>query len=65
MPSRGADMLRGTGSNKSPLIKPLNLATQDKKDLISFLEALSMVEPLIHEDPKLPGDYQPLPAPVK
>lgn len=55
----------GKGSNKSPLIKPLNLAAQDKKDLISFLEALSMVEPLIHEDPKLPGDYQPLPAPVK
>lgn len=55
----------GKGSNKSSLIKPLNLAGQEKKDLIAFLEALSMTEPLIHEDPKLPGDYQPLPAPVK
>ncbi len=55
----------GKGSNKSPLMKPLSLAAQEKKDLISFIEALSMVEPLIHADPKMPGDYQPLPAPVK
>ncbi len=55
----------GKGSNKSPLMKPLNLAAQEKKDLIGFIEALSMTEPLIHADPKMPGDYQPLPAPVK
>jgi cytochrome c peroxidase len=55
----------GKGSNKTALLKPLNLSVQDKKDLLAFLDALSMTEPLIHEDPKLPGDYQPLPAPVK
>lgn len=55
----------GKGTNKSPLIKPLKLSTKEKKDLVAFLEALSMSEPLIHDDPKLPGDYQPLPAPVK
>ncbi|MDP3843631.1 MAG: cytochrome c peroxidase [Oxalobacteraceae bacterium] len=55
----------GKGTNKTPLMKPLNLSAQEKKDLVSFIEALSMIEPLIHDDPKLPGDYQPLPAPVK
>lgn len=55
----------GQGSNKSPLIKPLKLSAPEKKDLIAFIESLSMTEPLIHDDPKLPGDYQPLPAPVK
>lgn len=55
----------GKGTNKTPLLKSLNLSAQQKKDLVSFVEALSMTEPLIHDDPKLPGDYQPLPAPVK
>ena len=55
----------GKGTNKSPLIKPLKLSAKEKKDLVAFLEALSMTEPLIHDDPVLPGDYQPLPAPVK
>ena len=55
----------GKGSNKSELLRPLSLSTQDKTDLVAFMEALSMTEPLIHDDPKLPGDYQPLPAPVK
>ncbi len=54
----------GEAMNKSPLIKPLKLTAQEKKDLVAFLEALSMDEPLIHDDPKLPGDYQPLPAPA-
>ncbi|MEW6514618.1 MAG: cytochrome c peroxidase [Pseudomonadota bacterium] len=54
----------GTAANKTPLLKPLSLSAQEKKDLVAFLEALSMDEPLIHDDPKLPGDYQPLPAPV-
>ena len=55
----------GKGSNKSPLMHPLQLSAQEKKDLIAFIEALSMTEPLIHKDPKLPGEYQPLPAPAK
>jgi cytochrome c peroxidase len=55
----------GKGTNKSPLIKPLQLSAQEKKDLVAFIEALSMTEPLIHNDPKMPGDYQPLPPPVK
>ena len=55
----------GKGSNLSPLIHPLNLSVQEKKDLIDFIEALSMTEPLLHADPRLPGGYQPLPAPVK
>jgi cytochrome c peroxidase len=54
----------GAAQNKTPLLKPLKLTVQEKKDLVAFLEALSMDEPLIHDDPKLPGDYQPLPAPV-
>jgi cytochrome c peroxidase len=54
----------GAAQNKSPLIRPLKLSAQEKKDLIAFLEALSMDAPLIHDDPKLPGDYQPLPAPA-
>ncbi len=58
------DMGGGAAQNKTPLLKPLSLSAQEKKDLVAFLEALSMDEPLIHDDPKLPGDYQPLPAPV-
>ena len=55
----------GKGSNKSPLMTPLNLSGSEKKELIAFIEALSMTTPLIPTDPKLPGDYQPLPAPAK
>ena len=56
------DMGGGTAANKSPLLKPLKLTEQEKKDLLAFLDALSMDKPLLHEAPKLPGDYQPLPA---
>jgi cytochrome c peroxidase len=52
----------GTVQNKSPILKPLKLTAQEKKDLVAFLEALSMDEPLLHDEPKLPGDYQPLSA---
>jgi cytochrome c peroxidase len=52
----------GEAMNKTPIVKPLKLTAQEKKDLVAFLEALSMDEPLIHDDPKLPGDYQPLSA---
>lgn len=55
----------GQSPNKSDKLKPLGLTAQQKSDLIAFLDALSMSEPLIHDDPKLPGDYQPLPAPAK
>lgn len=55
----------GKGTNKTPLLKPLNLSADEKKDLLSFIESLSMTEPLLHPDPKLPGDYQPLPPPTK
>lgn len=55
----------GPAPHKSDKLKPLGLTAREKADLLAFLEALSMTEPLIHADPKLPGDYQPLPAPVK
>lgn len=55
----------GQAPNKSDKLKPLGLTAQDKADLLAFLDALSMSVPLIHDDPKLPGDFQPLPAPVK
>ncbi|AYH44094.1 cytochrome c peroxidase [Azoarcus sp. DN11] len=55
----------GNAANKSELLKPLGLTAQEKADLLAFLDALSMSEPLIHDEPKLPGAYQPLPAPTK
>jgi cytochrome c peroxidase len=54
----------GMAQNKTKLLKPLKLTPQEKKDLVAFLEALSMDEPLLQDDPKLPGDYQPLPPPT-
>lgn len=52
---------RGGGDtpNKSPLVKPLALSAQEKKDLAAFLEALSMDKPLLMDAPPLPA-YQPL-----
>jgi cytochrome c peroxidase len=44
----------GQGPNKSPLIRPLGLGDQEKKDLVAFLEALSMDGPLLMDPPKLP-----------
>jgi cytochrome c peroxidase len=52
----------GKVEGKSPLLRPLGLGAQEKADLVAFLEALSMDKPLIHPDPKVPGDYKPLPA---
>lgn len=52
----------GAVEGRSPLLKPLGLSAQEKADLVAFLEALSMDKPLVHEDPKVPGDYRPLPA---
>jgi len=50
-----------TGPNKSALVKPLGLNDQEKKDLVAFLEALSMDKPLLMDPPKLPP-YMPLKA---
>ena len=44
----------GNGPNKSPLIKPLGLSDQEKKDLVAFVESLSMDKPLLMDPPKLP-----------
>jgi len=49
----------GEAMNKSPLMKPLGLSDQEKKDLAAFLEALSMDKPLLMDPPKLPP-YQPM-----
>ncbi len=49
----------GQGPNKTPLMRPLKLSEQEMSDLIAFLESLSMDEPLVVEDPKLPA-YAPL-----
>ncbi len=49
----------GEAANKTDKLKPLGLTEADKADLIAFLEALSMDEPLLADDPKLP-DYAPL-----
>ncbi len=49
----------GEGPNKTDKLKPLGLTDGEKADLIAFLEALSMDEPLLADDPKLP-DYAPL-----
>lgn len=47
--------------NKTPLIKALGLTDAEKKDLVAFLEALSMDKPLLMDPPKLPP-YAPLKA---
>jgi cytochrome c peroxidase len=49
----------GSGPNKSPLLKALGLTDPEKKDLVAFLEALSMDKPLLLDPPNLPP-YQPM-----
>jgi cytochrome c peroxidase len=44
----------GQVPNKSPLLRPLNLSAEEKSDLVAFLEALSMEQPLIVAAPALP-----------
>lgn len=53
------DRAGGTDPNKSPLLKPLRLSDQEKKDLVAFLLSLSSDQPLIIEPPNLP-DYAPM-----
>jgi cytochrome c peroxidase len=43
----------GANSNLSPLVKPLNLASEEKTDLVNFLKALTG-EPIPFQLPKLP-----------
>ncbi len=42
------------GGEGNPALTPLGLSEQDKADLVAFLEALSMDEPMILEEPDLP-----------
>ncbi len=49
----------GATTNKTPLLQPLGLTDAEKKDLVAFLEALSMDKPLLMEAPKLP-EYETL-----
>lgn len=49
-------------ASKSPLIKPLGLSTEEKSDLVAFLESLSG-ERITMEAPDLPPSA-PLPAPL-
>lgn len=44
----------GEHVNKSELIQPLGLTDQEKADLVSFIESLSMDEPLLVDTPTLP-----------
>lgn len=44
----------GDARNKSPLLRPLGLSADEKRDLVAFLESLSMDQPLVVETPPLP-----------
>jgi cytochrome c peroxidase len=44
----------GNAPNKSPLLEKLQLSTQEKKDLVAFLESLSG-DQVIVKAPELPG----------
>ena len=45
---------QGGGKTKTAGLKPLGLSDTEKADLVAFLESLSMDEPLLVADPKLP-----------
>jgi cytochrome c peroxidase len=53
------DKAGGDEPNKSPLLKPLRLTAEEKKDLLAFLLALSSDKPLIVPPPAL-SDYATL-----
>lgn len=44
----------GEAQNKTPLLASLGLTDEEKSDLVAFLKALSMVEPLLMDEPELP-----------
>lgn len=43
------------GGEGNAVLKPLGLSDTDKADLVAFLEAMSMDEPLILDEPELPA----------
>ena len=45
----------GQDPGKSPLLRPLRLSAQDKKDLVAFLLSLSSDKPIVVPSPALPG----------
>lgn len=45
---------KGGGKSQTAGLKPLGLSDSEKADLVAFLESLSMSEPLLVADPKLP-----------
>lgn len=45
---------KGGGTTKTAALKPLGLGGTEKADLVAFLESLSMDQPLLVADPKLP-----------
>jgi cytochrome c peroxidase len=53
----------GNDANKDPLLKPLGLSTQEQRDLVAFLEALSG-DPLTGDafvwKGKIPANYKPI-----
>lgn len=44
----------GVGPNKAPALRPLGLSEGQKKDLVAFLESLSMDQPLLLAPPRVP-----------
>ncbi len=49
----------GVARNKPDWLRPLNLGEEEKRDLVAFLEAMSMDQPLLDSAPNLPN-YSPL-----
>lgn len=48
------DFYDGGGGEGNTVLKPLGLSQEEKADLVAFLEALSMDEPLLMDEPELP-----------
>ena len=44
----------GEAANKAPQLRPLGLSATEKKDLVAFLESLSMDQPLLMVPPQVP-----------
>ena len=45
----------GGGEGQTAGLQPLGLSDQDQADIVAFLEALSMDEPLLKDEPELPA----------
>ena len=48
------DFYDAGGGPDNSVVKPLGLSKDEKGDLVTFLQALSMDKPLLMEEPKLP-----------